>query len=108
MNNFFPSEPIIFTLLTGAFFVGLLVAYLIGKITKKQSFEVVGEMICWILIGILGGWLYSFLGFSSKGFLFDDLIIGILGFLGFCFSVGTLIFFRKTLISLFGSKLKRK
>jgi uncharacterized membrane protein YeaQ/YmgE (transglycosylase-associated protein family) len=60
--------------------IGLVAGWLAGVLVKGSGFGLVGDLIVGILGAILGGWLFRRLGFSlGLGELVDSLIVATLG-----------------------------
>ena len=60
--------------------IGLVAGWLAGVLVKGSGFGLVGDLIVGILGAILGGWLFGRLGFSlGLGGLADSLIVATLG-----------------------------
>jgi uncharacterized membrane protein YeaQ/YmgE (transglycosylase-associated protein family) len=49
--------------------IGLIAGWLAGKVVRGGGFGVVGDMIVGVIGALLGGWLFGVLGISAGGLL---------------------------------------
>jgi uncharacterized membrane protein YeaQ/YmgE (transglycosylase-associated protein family) len=59
--------------------VGLIAGFLTGKIMKGSGFGVIGDIVIGILGALVGGWVAGKLGFAPAGGLLYSILIATLG-----------------------------
>jgi uncharacterized membrane protein YeaQ/YmgE (transglycosylase-associated protein family) len=59
--------------------VGLIAGWLAGKVMKGGGYGILVDIILGILGGILGGWLFGVLGISIGGGLIGSIIVAFIG-----------------------------
>jgi uncharacterized membrane protein YeaQ/YmgE (transglycosylase-associated protein family) len=59
--------------------VGLIAGFLTGKIMKGSGFGVIGDIVIGILGALIGGWIAGKLGFAASGGLLYSILIATLG-----------------------------
>ena len=58
--------------------IGLVAGWLAGKIMKGKGFGLVGDLIIGVIGSVIGGWLFGLLGLSASG-LIGSLITALVG-----------------------------
>jgi len=59
--------------------IGIVAGWLAGKIMKGSSFGLIGDLIVGAVGGLLGGWLFGVLGISAGGGIIGSLITAVIG-----------------------------
>ncbi len=60
--------------------IGILAGFIAGKIMKGRGFGVLMNLIIGIIGGVLGGWLFGLLGISANdGSIIGNLVMSTLG-----------------------------
>lgn len=59
--------------------VGLIAGFLASMVMRGGGYGIVGDIIVGIVGAILGGWLFSLLGISAGGGLIGSIIIAFIG-----------------------------
>ena len=59
--------------------VGLIAGWATGKIMKGAGYGILMDIVLGIVGSVLGGWIMSFLGFSTSGGLIPSILVAILG-----------------------------
>ena len=67
--------------------IGALAGWAAGKLTKGESFGLLGNIIVGIVGGVLGGWIFNQLGIM-KGNLFYSLADAVVGSVVFLLVIG--------------------
>ena len=68
--------------------IGAAAGFLAGKVMKGRGFGVLGNIAVGVIGGILGGWLFGFLGISTSGGLLGSLITAFVGAVVLLYVVG--------------------
>ena len=72
--------------------IGALAGWAAGKLTKGESFGLLGNIIVGIVGGVLGGWIFNQLGIMKEN-LFYSLAAAVVGSVVFLLVIG--LFSRK-------------
>lgn len=59
--------------------IGIVAGWLAGKIMKGSGFGLIGDLIVGVIGAFLGGWLFGVLGFSIGSGLVGSLITAVIG-----------------------------
>ena len=65
--------------------IGLIAGWLAGVLVKGGGFGVIGDMIVGVIGALLGGWLFGALGISAGGGLLGSIIVAPIGAIVFIF-----------------------
>ena len=65
--------------------IGIVAGWLAGKIMKGRGFGLIGDLIVGVVGAYLGGWLFDKFGISAGGGLLGSLITAVAGALVFLF-----------------------
>ncbi len=57
--------------LLGWILIGLIAGWLAGKVTRGAGFGCLADVVLGLVGALLGGWLFTRLGFFGGGFLFS-------------------------------------
>jgi uncharacterized membrane protein YeaQ/YmgE (transglycosylase-associated protein family) len=57
--------------LLGWIIIGLIAGWLAGKVTRGAGFGCLADVVLGLVGALLGGWLFTRLGFFGGGFLFS-------------------------------------
>ena len=58
--------------------IGLIAGWLAGKIMKGSGFGLIGDLVVGVLGAFLGGWLFSLLGITTWGIL-GSILVALVG-----------------------------
>ena len=67
--------------------IGLIAGWAAGKIMKGKGFGLVGNLVVGVLGALVGGFLFTVLGFAAYGFV-ASLIMAVVGAMVLLFLVG--------------------
>ena len=59
--------------------VGIIAGWLAGKIMKGKGFGLIGDLIVGVVGAFLGGWLFGLLHISFGGGIIGSLIMAVIG-----------------------------
>ena len=59
--------------------IGIVAAYVAGKIMRGGGFGLIVNLVVGIIGGVLGGWLFSLLGIYSTGGIIGSLVVATIG-----------------------------
>lgn len=78
----------------GWLIIGGLGGWLAGKIMRGGGFGVVGNIVVGVVGAVVGGWLFSLLGFEANGFI-GSIITAVVGAMALLYVAGLLTKGRK-------------
>ena len=68
--------------------IGALAGWLAGQLTKGRGFGLLGNMVVGVVGAALGGYLFRSLGFGTEGSLFGVLLTALFGAIVLLFLIG--------------------